>query len=118
MAIKKKTFTVRPGKTGRFIVALFLVLFFIAFLLRFDAISQAVAKLTGTDSNKIQSWAGHFMLFTIGLGILWAGLVLVSVPLIGTLLILAGAVMLIYEAVRIFNSLMPGQIKGIKTVYT
>lgn len=110
-----KSYPVKVKNSSRVILITFLIFILIGFLLRFDVIAGAVSKVTGIPEETLQNFGGHLVLGAIGFTLVYAGIVAFSVPLLGALLVIAGAALLIYEAVQIFNSMNPNKpIKGLK----
>lgn len=103
MARKRaKNWQLKVKESSRKWLSFLLVVFLIAFLLRFEVVAELVGGLTGIEPQKIQDVAGSIAMVTMGTILIVAGSI-VAVPFVAPALIIAGSALVIWEAVRIFN---------------
>lgn len=119
MAPNKKQKVIKLGNTARIFLVVFLVIFLISFLLRFDVIAEALAKFLPWTKEEIQNTGGDALLIASGFILVIAGIVFMSIPVVGVLLVLAGAAFLVIAVINAWNIFKPDKpITGLKTFNT
>lgn len=106
---RKKLLTVKVKESNRRVLSVLIVVFMVAFLLRFEVIATAfnsLLQLLGIDTSvdQIMNVAVTIANLSIGALLLWGGVSLLSVPFFGVGFAVIGGVLLAYEAVKLYNA--------------
>jgi hypothetical protein len=110
---KVKQWTVKVKETSRKWLSVLLVIFLIAFLLRFEFVAELVSGVSGIPKEDIQDSAGSVAMITLGALLILTG-AFISIPFVAPAMVVVGFVVIIVELVRIYNSrLTGGKIEGL-----
>jgi hypothetical protein len=90
----KKTLSLNQKKTKTFktVMLTLAAIFILAFLMSFDAIALPVAKALNMEVDEVQSAAASIIPLVAGAIIIYAGVTVMAIPVLGAALVLVGAI--------------------------
>ncbi len=104
MAKNWKTKTIKVTRGWANWLLLFLVLFAMLFLLRFDAVASKVSEVTGIDQTKLQNYATDLSVVAIGIIILMVATKFMFYPPAGLLMAGVGLLIVAYGGWNLYQS--------------
>lgn len=111
--MKKVTqnWAIKVRERSRRILSVLLVIAFVAFLLKFRVIQKAVSTVTGIPEKDLGRWSTNMLLLFGGASLIYAGAML-AIPVVGQLILIAGAAIALIAIVRIYNDMYGDKYKG------
>lgn len=107
----RKASIATKAKQAKNRIGVIAVVAIVAFLMTFEKVAVMVANLFGTSSEAIRDLASSIWLLAIGVTAIQVGLVLQSVPVVGTVLggvvALAGLSAVVIGSIRLWNKYKP-----------
>jgi hypothetical protein len=98
-------------KRKKVVLYILVLLLVIAFLLRFEGIAGIVAKTLGTNTETVTSVANTVFYASLGCFLIYSGVALMALPIVGIPLIIVGALMCAIPLWEYFSRKKPDNTK-------